>query len=95
MTDFLKCHPSVYDKLKKLKTSNGVTLAHCIKTGIDNPGHPHIKTCGITAGDEECYEIFKDIFDPIINDRHGGYGADMKQPTNLDIDKLSKTDIDP
>jgi len=52
MTDFLKDHPEIYDKLKSLKTENGVTLAQCIKTGIDNPGHPHIKTCGITAGDE-------------------------------------------
>jgi len=39
--------------------------------------------------------MFKEVFDPIINDRHGGYGPDSKQPTNLDIDKLSKTDIDP
>lgn len=95
MTDFLKEHPEVYDRLKNKKTVNGVTLAHCIKTGMDNPGHPHIKTCGITAGDEESYEVFKDIFDPIISARHGGYGPNDKQPTNLDINKLSRTDTDP
>merc|ERR1711990_984068 len=65
------------------------------KTGMDNPGHPHIKTCGITAGDEESYEVFKEIFDPIISDRHNGYGKSDTQPTNLDINLLSKTDIDP
>jgi len=95
MTDFLKKHPEVYDKLKNKKTKNGVTFGECVKTGFDNPGHPHIKTCGIVAGDEESYEVFKEIFDPIIADRHGGYPASGVQPTNLDINKLSKTDIDP
>ena len=95
MSDFLNKNPGVYDLLKDRKTKNGVTLGHCIKTGVDNPGHPHIKTCGIVAGDEESYETFKEIFDPIIADRHGGYPADGKQPTNLDISKLSNTDIDP
>jgi creatine kinase len=78
MTDFLQHHPEIYDKLKHRKTKNGVTLIDCIKTGVDNPGHPHIKTCGIVAGDEESYEVFKELFDPIIAARHGGYGADGK-----------------
>jgi creatine kinase len=95
MTDFLKAHPEVYDKLKNKKTKGGVTLGHCMKTGMDNPGHPFIKTVGLTAGDEECYETFKELFDPVISARHGGYGPSDKQPTNLDISKLSKTDIDP
>lgn len=95
MTDFLRENPRVYHNLKNKKTKNGVNLAHCIKTGVDNPGHPHIKTCGITAGDEESYEVFKELFDPIISARHGGYGPNDKQPTNLDINKLSTTDIDP
>jgi creatine kinase len=95
MTDYLQKHPELYDKLKGKVTKNGVTFADCIKTGMDNPGHPHIKTCGIVAGDEESYEVFKELFDPIISARHGGYPADGVQPTNLDINKLSKTDIDP
>jgi creatine kinase len=95
MTDVLKRDPSLYAKLAPLKTKLGVTFGQCIKTGMDNPGHPHIKTCGIVAGDEECWTLFKDIFDPVISDRHNGYPADGKQPTNLDIEKLSKTDIDP
>lgn len=95
MSDFLNAHPEVYDSLKDKVTKSGVTLGHCIKTGVDNPGHPHIKTCGIVAGDEESYELFKEIFDPIIAERHGGYAADGTQPTNLDISLLSETDIDP
>merc|ERR1719316_1866105 len=95
MAEFLTKNPAVYDKLKNRKTASGVTLAHCIKTGIDNPGHPHIKTVGLTAGDEESYELFADLFEPVISDRHNGYGKDDKQPTDMDISKISDIDIDP
>merc|ERR1719313_2046193 len=87
--------PEIYNNLKDKKTSTGITLAQCIKTGVDNPGHPHIKTVGMTACDEESYEVFKALFDPVISARHNGYGADATQPTNLDISQLSNTDIDP
>ena len=87
--------PELYNKLKDKKTKLGVTLGHCIKTGVDNPGHPMIKTCGIVAGDEESYELFKELFDPIISSRHGGYAPDAKHPTDLDVNKLSDTKIDP
>merc|ERR1711959_574588 len=66
----------MWDNLKGKSTSGGITLAQCIKTGVDNPGHPHIKTVGMTACDEESYEVFKDLFDPVISARHGGYAAD-------------------
>jgi creatine kinase len=70
-------------------------LAANIKTGMDNKGHPMIKIVGMTAGDEDSYEVFKDLFDPVINLRHGGYSADAKHPTDLNVSKLSKTQIDP
>merc|ERR1712159_733543 len=81
--------------LKGKKTAGGCTLAQCMKTGVDNPGHPHIKTVGLVACDEECYTTFKELFDPVISARHNGYAADAQQPTNLDIAQLSDTDIDP
>merc|ERR1719181_1206131 len=95
MAEFLVANPGVYDELKGLKTSGGITLAQCMKTGVDNPGHPHIKTVGLVACDEESYDTFKALFDPVISARHNGYGADAKQPTNMDIEKLSNTDVDP
>jgi creatine kinase len=76
-------------------TVNGVTLDKCIKTGIENPGHPTIATVGMTAGDAESYEVFKELFDPVINERHGGYGPDAKHPTNLDLSQVIKGSIDP
>ena len=56
MAEFLRENKGVYDKLKGRTTSGGVTLAQCIKTGVDNPGHPHIKTVGMTAGDEVVFD---------------------------------------
>uniref|UniRef100_A0A8C4XHN7 Creatine kinase U-type, mitochondrial n=1 Tax=Erpetoichthys calabaricus TaxID=27687 RepID=A0A8C4XHN7_ERPCA len=69
-------------------TPNGFTLDNCIQTGVDNPGHPFIKTVGMVAGDEESYEIFADLFDPVIKERHNGYDPkNMKHPTDLDSSK--------
>lgn len=95
MAEIMREKPEIYKALKDKVTSSGVTFAQCIKTGVDNPGHPHIKTVGATAGDEESYTLFKELFDPVIDARHSGYPADAKQPTNLDLDQLSKTDTDP
>lgn len=95
MADVLRLNPEIWDKLKDLETPNGVTFAKCIKTGMDNPGHPMIKTVGMVAGDEESYETFKALFDPVIDGRHGGYPPDAKHPTDLDYTKLSDLNIDP
>jgi len=91
----LRDHPEIYEKYKNVVTKGGVTLAKCIKTGIDNPGHPHILTCGIVAGDEESYEAFKDLFDIVIAKRNNDYKPDAKHSTCMDVSKLSKTKIDP
>ncbi|CAD7973027.1 unnamed protein product [Amoebophrya sp. A120] len=91
----LRDHPEIYEKYKNVTTPGGVSLAKCIKTGIDNPGHPHILTCGLVAGDEDCYTTFKDLFDIVVGQRNGGYAADAKHETDMDVSKLSKTQIDP
>merc|ERR1711912_15079 len=93
--EYLVSNPEVYNKLKGKKTSTGVTLADCMKTGVDNPGHPHIKTVGLVAGDEESYQVFKELFDPVTIARQGYDHTKKPQPTNMDISQLSSTDIDP
>jgi len=95
MANQLKENPELYKKYVGKKTKNGVPFAKCIKTGMDNKGHPMIKTVGMVAGDEESYEKFKDLFDPVIAERHNGYAPDAKQPTNLDLSKMDTTKIDP
>ncbi|TNN47378.1 Creatine kinase S-type, mitochondrial [Liparis tanakae] len=82
--------PTIYGHLRDKKTPNDFTLDQCIQTGVDNPGHPFIKTVGMVAGDEESYEVFAELFDPVIKDRHNGYDPrTMKHPTDLDASKIT------
>ena len=78
----------VFQKLATRATPSGFTLDKVIQTGVDNPGHPYIMTVGCVAGDEESYEVFAELFDPVIEKRHEGYkGTDMHKtdlnPSNL------------
>lgn len=45
-------------------------------------------TVGCVAGDEESYEAFKDLLDPVISDRHGGYKPTDKHKTDLNFENL-------
>ncbi|KAM4825162.1 LOW QUALITY PROTEIN: creatine kinase M-type [Thomomys bottae] len=80
--------PDLYKKLRDKETPSGFTLDDIIQTGVDNPGHPFIMTVGCVAGDEESYTVFKDLFDPIIQDRHGGYKPTDKHKTDLNHENL-------
>ena len=59
-------------------------------------GHPFIMTVGCVAGDEESYEVFADLLDPVIELRHGGFKKTDKHKTDLDARKLNGgDDLDP
>ena len=88
--------PQIFAKLAPLTTPNGFTLSKAIQTGVDNPGHPFIMTVGMVAGDEESYDTFAELFDPVIDARHGGYKKDNKHKTDLDpIHLQGGDDLDP
>ncbi|KAK2083730.1 hypothetical protein P7K49_038966 [Saguinus oedipus] len=71
-------------------------LDDVIQTGVDNLGHPYIMTVGCVAGDKESYEVFKDLFDPIIEEQHGGYKPSNEHKTDLNPDNLQDSDdLDP
>ena len=78
----------IYDKLSVLKTPSGFTLDQAIQTGVDNPGHPFIMTVGCVAGDEESYNVFAELFDPVIEGRHNGYKKDALHKTDLNASNL-------
>ncbi|XP_036096462.1 creatine kinase B-type isoform X1 [Molossus molossus] len=80
--------PELYAELRAKSTPSGFTLDDVIQTGVDNPGHPYIMTVGCVAGDEESYDVFKELFDPIIEDRHGGYKPSDEHKTDLNPDNL-------
>ena len=80
--------PRLYAKLRNRKTASGFTLDKAIQTGVDNPGHPFILTVGAVAGDEETYETFAELFDPIIEERHNGFKKTDLHKTDLDSSKI-------
>nr|XP_056707017.1 creatine kinase B-type isoform X1 [Euleptes europaea] len=86
----------LYSKLRGKQTPSGFTVDDVIQTGVDNPGHPFIMTVGCVAGDEESYEVFRELLDPIIKDRHGGYKPTDQHKTDLNPDNLQGgDDLDP
>uniref|UniRef100_A0A2K5HCK1 Creatine kinase B-type n=1 Tax=Colobus angolensis palliatus TaxID=336983 RepID=A0A2K5HCK1_COLAP len=88
--------PELYAELRAKSMPSGFTLDDVIQTGVDNPGHPYIMTVGCVAGDEESYELFKDLFDPIIEDTHSGYKPSDEHKTDLNPDNLQGSDdLDP
>jgi len=84
----------IYEKLRMKCTPGGYTLDQAIQTGVDNPGHPHIMTVGLTLGDEETYETFKELFDPVIAARHNGFSATDMHKTDLNWEALTNATFD-
>jgi len=80
----------MYCQLRDRTTPSGYTLDNAIQTGVDNPGHPFIMTCGATLGDEESYETFKPLFDALIEKRHNGYKPTDTHKTDLNADGLKE-----
>jgi len=83
----------LYEELYDRKTSACFTIDACIQTGLDNPEKVN---CGIVAGDEECYDMFVELFDPVIKDRHHGFRKGIHQHTRiLSHDGVSVLPFDP
>ena len=78
----------IFEKLKDKVSEKGYTLSNVIMTGVVTP---HLGV-GATAGDESCWEVFKDLYYPIIKDWHGYDAATQTHPVDLDPSKLVFTD---
>jgi len=77
-----------WDKLKDVKSSKGYTLSNAIQTGCLLP---HLGV-GCTAGDEECWDLFKELYYPVIKAWHGYDAETQTHPTDLDFSKLVFSD---
>jgi len=82
--------PEIFEQLKNRVTSNGFTLQQAINSGVKNLD----SGIGVYAGDEESYEVFDLLFDPIIKDYHG-FDKGEKHISNLNIDDLNISNPDP
>jgi len=81
----------VYDKLKDKKTSFGSTLLDVIQSGVENLD----SGVGVYAPDAEAYAVFADLFDPIIEDYHGGFKKTDKHPAKNFGDVSTMGNVDP
>lgn len=95
MAEVLKASPGLFARLRDERTPLDVGLAKCIKTGIDNRGHPLITTLGLVAGDADCYERFQELFDAVIRLRHGDACLSQEHVTDLNQSRLSERRADP
>ena len=59
----------LFDKLKDKKSNLGYTLSNAIQTGVETL---HVGD-GCCAGDEDSFTVFKELYNPVIADWHGGY----------------------
>lgn len=80
----------VLDKLKTRKTAMGATLLDIVQSGFENLD----SGVGIYAPDAESYTLFAELFNPIIEDYHGGFKPTDKHPQSDfgDLDTLVNVD---
>eukprot|EP00920_Eleutheroschizon_duboscqi_P026661 GHVT01065451.1.p1 GENE.GHVT01065451.1~~GHVT01065451.1.p1 ORF type:complete len:394 (+),score=73.89 GHVT01065451.1:78-1259(+) len=94
MADILKKDQALFKQMSALKTSSGYTFANVINTGVQNKGHPHIKTVGAVVGDEECVRVFRPFYEKVCAIRHN-HPEGALHTTDLDVSKLKVADLDP
>lgn len=80
----LRAEPQLYARLRRRATGAGVPLAACLKPGID-----HSSGAGLVAGDEECYEVFRDLFGPVIRRINDGFLPTVPQPRDTSVLKVA------
>lgn len=92
-TSYLKRYltPDIFNRLKTKKTSFGNSLLDCARSGFENPD----SSVGLYAADPECYTLFEDIFDPIIEEYHDGFKKSDRHPATDWGDVNSIGNIDP
>ncbi|XP_017071800.1 arginine kinase isoform X1 [Drosophila eugracilis] len=82
----------VFDNLKnKVTPTFKSTLLDVIQSGLEN----HDSGVGIYAPDAEAYTVFADLFDPIIEDYHGGFKKTDKHPASTFGDVSTFGNVDP
>merc|ERR1712218_183585 len=82
--------PEKWAKLGGLKTkTSGFTLGQAIACAVQFDD----QHCGIYAGDQDSYEDFADVFDPLILEYHG-LKPGFKHQSNMNVDEI-KGNVDP
>lgn len=78
----------MYQRLLARSTKSGFTLNKAIRSGVRNPD----SAIGIYAGDAESYQVFAEIFDPVIKEYHGLKRGEVHRS---DFSPVALSDPDP
>jgi len=62
----LRSDSGLYTRLRTLKTSGSVGLGRCIRGAMDKRSSGATLSTGLVAGDEECLDTFKELFDAVL-----------------------------
>ena len=82
--------PEVYSQLVNRTSSTGSTLNSVIQVGVDQEECGRYDP-GIVAGDPDCYDVFKELFDPIITHIHScDSHTESGLVTNTSFDNIPK-----
>lgn len=63
--------PELLLKLKNVKTSKNYSLNDLVINGVKHIKNRHNKEPGIVLGDEECYEVFRELIDLLLMRYYG------------------------
>lgn len=63
--------PELLLKLKNLNTSKGYSLNDLVINGINHIKNKQNREPGIVIGDEECYEVFRELIDSLLMKYYG------------------------
>jgi creatine kinase/arginine kinase len=80
----------VFNTLINKKTKLGYSLPLAINSGLVNTD----SSIGVYAGDKESYEVFKELFNPIIKEYHN-FTESNEHQSNLNITDLKINNPDP
>ena len=82
--------PEIFQALQERRTKYGFTLQQAIRSGLLNPD----SSIGVYAGDEESYDLFAPLFDPIIEAYHG-FRKGQRHISDMDPGHLHAPNLDP
>ena len=71
--------PELFARYKHLKSSKGFTLSNAIQCGVTKPS----LGIGLTCGDDECFELFKDLVFPIVRCHTSDVNSKSKRTSKL------------
>ncbi|XP_014204011.1 arginine kinase-like [Copidosoma floridanum] len=81
----------IFDKIKTRKTRFNSSLLDVIQSGLQNPD----SGVGLYASDPDAYSVFAPLFDPVIDDYHGGFKPTDEHPARDFGDPASLSKLDP